>query len=483
MTNQSLDFSPEQFQELLEKGSALILKQYQNLEQQKAYHDFPQSEVEAWFDQPLPKEGMDPDALLAEIEQKVLEPASNNLGPYFYAYVMSGGNQISTIAESLVSTINQNQTKWHLAPSLSEIEKRVIRWTAEMIGFTQKAGGVFLTGGSEANLVGLTVARNLYFEHQNIRQKGIFGMNPFVVYASDETHNCVDKSVQLLGIGMDQLRRIPTDDQCRIKLNDLVQQIEEDIQAGFKPFCLIGNAGTVNTGAIDDLDTLADIAVRYEMWYHVDGAYGGLASALDSVKGQYKGMERADSIALDFHKWLYQPFEAGCLLVRNWSNLRKAYFTKAAYLDTSLELEKSRVDFNEYHFHLSRRAKAFKVWMSLKAYGFDRIKAMIQKDIDLTHYLAEQIRTSSDFNWIAQAHLAIVCFEYTRGLTDTNQITQLNQKLVQRIEQDGRIFMVGTTLKGKFALRACLINHRMHQGTIDYMLQVLREIGQEIELD
>ncbi len=216
------------------------------------------------------------------------------------------------------------------------------------------------------------------------------------------------------------------------------------------------------------------------MWFHREGAYGGLVAALDSLKEAYKGIELADSLAVDFHKWLYQPFEAGCLIVKDWQTLRRAYFKQADYLDTSLETGEGRLDFNEHYFQLSRNAKAFKVWMSLKAYGAQAMKEMIQKDIDLAQYLADRVEEAPDFELQARSDLAIACFRYTGDLTTESDIIDLNERLIPALEADGRVFITGTRLKGTFALRACLINHRKTEATTDYLLAVIREVGQKI---
>ncbi|KAA3636530.1 MAG: aminotransferase class I/II-fold pyridoxal phosphate-dependent enzyme [Bacteroidetes bacterium] len=483
MKKTSLDLKEKDFLALLEAVGKIITHQYQIIESKKAYHDFPQSEVESWFDEPLPQEPIDNFELLELIEEKVINTATGNLGPHMYAYVMAGGNQISTLAELLATTINQNAAKWHLAPALHEIEKRVVRWSTEMIGYTSGAGGVMVSGGSAANLTGLTVARNVYFEEQGIKAKGLFGQKPFIVYSSDQVHSCVDKSVQLLGIGTDHLRKIETDDNFVIDIQALEQQIQLDINNGQKPFCIIGNAGTVNTGAIDDLEALAGIAQKYDMWFHVDGAYGGLASSLDSIKDKYKGIDKADSIALDFHKWLYQPFEAGCTLVKEWSMLRRTYFKKAEYLDTSLELDDNRLEFNEHSFQLSRNSKAFKVWASIKSYGFSKIQQMIQKDIDLAKYLADQVEEAPDFELKARSDLAIACFRYTGNLQSEQDIDSINKALIPALEKDGRVFITGTKLRDEFVIRACLINHRKTRESTDFLLNTIRDVAKKLEDD
>ncbi|MBC3872736.1 pyridoxal phosphate-dependent decarboxylase family protein [Undibacterium flavidum] len=478
--NHSLDYSPQELSDILQKTSDLVLEQYAKVDQQDGFHHFPQAEVASWFDEPLPRASTNALALLDLVKQRVLDTATGNLGPNMYAYVMAGGNQISTVADFLCSTINQNATKWHLGAAMTEIEKRVVKWTAEMIGYTPDAGGVMVSGGSAATLTGLTVARNIFWRKHNINKNGLFGMKPFTVYCSTETHSSTDKSVSLLGIGTNQLRRVATDTDFKIDLDKLQLQIEQDIAAGFTPFCIVGNAGTVNTGAIDDLTALSQIAKQHGMWLHVDGAYGGLVSSLPELKTKYAGMELADSIALDFHKWLYQPFEIGCTLVHNWDVLRESYFKQADYLDTSLEVKTDRLEFNEHYFQLSRNAKAFKVWMSLKAYGFTQIQAMMQKDLDLTRYLEKQVRTSKDFELKSRSDLAIACFRYIGTGLSSEQIIRVNQELIPALETDGRVFITGTKLNGEFVLRACIINHRKSEASIDYLLDVVRDVAQKL---
>lgn len=477
--NNTLDFPPEQFEKLLNKTSGLVINQLSSLEEKKAYYYFPQKEVERWFDEPLPTEGMNPEEVIDLFKELVMDTATNNVGPYMYAYVMAGGSQMSLLAEKLTATINQNVGKWHLGPAVSEIEKRVVQWAGELTTFGKNCGGVMVSGGSAANLAGLTVARNIFFEKEKIREQGLFGMKPFTVYASTEVHGCVDKSLMELGIGTDHLRKIEVNPDFTINLDALKAAIEKDKVDGFIPFCVVGNAGTVNTGAIDDLTAISAIAKEHGMWFHIDGAYGGLPTCLKSIQKKYKGIELADSLALDFHKWMYQTFEAGCLLVKDFSILQRTYYKQASYLDTRLE-EQGRTNFNEHYFQLTRNAKAVKVWMSLKTYGMKKLKAMIQKDIDLAHYLAQQVDKADDFELKSTSHLAVTCFRYTNGLKDEKAIDELNRKLIPALEKDGRVFITGTTLHNQFVIRACLINHRMHEGTVDYLMKVIREIGLQI---
>ena len=476
----TLDFSNDIFKSLLDKSTDLIIKKYSDLHNQTGYHDISQKEVESWFDEKVPIKGMTADDVLEIVKEKIYDTATGNLGPNMYAYVMSGGNQISVIADKLSSAINQNVTKWHLAPAITEIDKRVIQWAAEITGFGNKVGGFIGSSGSSANLDGLTVARNIFFEKQNVRKHGLFGYKPFRVYCSEETHSSIDKSVQLLGIGTNNLKKIKINEDFTININALKKQIANDVSNGYLPFCIIGNAGTVNTGAIDNLEKLSRVANENKMWFHVDGCYGGLASSLDSKRNLYKGINLADSLALDFHKWLYQPFEVGCLLVKNWGVMERSYYQKASYLDKSLSNENGRLELNEHHFLLSRNAKSLKVWMTLKVYGLKRLKDMIQKDIDLTEYLKNEIKKSSDFELIADSPLAICCFRYIGGFDDESKIIKLNEKLISALESDGRIFITGTKLRGKLVLRACLNNHRKNITSTKYLISTIREVGKKL---
>lgn len=477
MSDKSLDISSQEFQKILNKSSGFILELFSNIYKQKGYHDFPQSEVERWFDEPLPEEGADCSMILDEVKTKVLDTATGNAGPNMYAYVMAGGTQVSIVADQLASAINQNQGKWHLGPAVNEMEKRVLSWGASMLDLDSQMGGILLSGGSAANLAGLTVARNVLLESQKVRKKGLFNSKPLIVYASREVHGCIDKSVELLGIGTEQLRKIETNPDFSISLDSLVKQIEKDEENGYQPFCVIGNAGTVNTGAIDDLEVLSAIAREKRLWFHVDGAYGGLAASLPALRPKYAGIEKADSVAIDFHKWLYQPFEAGCILVKDWETLKKAYFKEADYLDNSLETDSGRWNFNEYHFQLSKSTKSLKIWMSLKVYGMIKFREMIKKDIELAHYLAEQVEKSDDFELMSKSELAITCFRYIGSLKQEEEIIAINQKLVPALEKDGRIFITATRLNGKFAIRACVINHRKQMEDIDYLLDVIKDVA------
>ncbi|MBX2860616.1 MAG: aminotransferase class I/II-fold pyridoxal phosphate-dependent enzyme, partial [Vampirovibrio sp.] len=394
-----LDASLDTFEALLQQTVQLVLQRYKTLPTDNAYAGVSPPEIRQWFDEALPESGMDPEILLQQVKAQVLDTATLNIGPHMYAYVMTCGNQISILAELMAAAINQNGGKWHLAPALSELEQRVVQWGADFIGYSQEGeqdiGGVLVSGGSAANLTCLTIARNL-MAPEAVNEQGLFGLPPMVVYTSDQVHGCMDKSVQQLGIGTNHLRKIPSLPNCTIDIVALEAAIQQDLKDGLRPFCIVGNAGTVNTGAIDPLNPLADLCEKYDLWFHVDGAYGGLAAAVPEKKALYNGMDRADSVAIDFHKWLYQPYEAGCAMVKNWRQMRQTYYKAADYLSTDAS-QFERLDLNEYSFQLSRNFKALKVWMTFKTYGADLLRQSIARDIGHAEYLAEKLDASPEF--------------------------------------------------------------------------------------
>jgi aromatic-L-amino-acid decarboxylase len=477
-----LDCTPEQLREMLYHASDLVVKLYSDLDRKKIVHGKSPSQVRALFDEPLPRNPGEIRELIDRVEDDVLGAATLNMSPRFFAYVMGGPSHVSIIAELLAASLNQNCAKWHLSASASEIELQVIRWIAEFIDYPSETGGVLVSGGSAANMTCLAVARKVK-THFDVAADGLKAGPPLTVYVSEEGHSCLDKSLDLLGIGKNQLRKIPVKDDFTINVELLEKQILEDKSEGFYPICVIGNGGTVNSGVVDPLDLLADICSKYDLWFHVDAAYGGPAAATSIAGHLFKGIEKADSLALDPHKWLYVPFETGCVLIRNRQHLRDTFSILPDYL--RLDMDKSgRVDLMEYSFQLSRNFKALKVWMTFKAYGAEMLRDSIEENIRTMHYLAGLIEQSHDLECLAPAPLSAVCFRYltddVRYHEDEKYLSLLNKSILDAVERDGRIFITGTVIRGKTALRACCVNHRTGPEDVEYLLSVLREIGSSI---
>lgn len=478
----SLDFDSERFEKLLAQSAALVHELYSSLEQRRVHHATPPEAVNTLFNQPLPMEGREPETLLAEEIPKIFHHSTLNISPRFFAYVLGGGSQMGIIADQLNAALNQNMGKWHLAPAATEIERTVIQWISEFVNYRRDAGGVLLSGGSEANLTCLRVARDCQIPE--VKQTGLYGQRPYTLYASQETHSCVDKSVEMLGIGKANLRKIPVNEDFTIRLDALEDRIENDLKEGFVPFCIVGNAGTVNTGAVDPFDKLASIANQYGLWLHIDGAYGAPAASVASQKALFNGMEQADSIALDPHKWLQVPFESGCALVRNWSDLRSSFSILPSYLQAQSD-SADRWDWAHYNFQLTRSFKALKVWMQFQVYGARRLAQVIEDNIALAQLLVAEIKNSPDFQLMAPASLSIVCFRYqptVQGLTpDDPYYDSLNERLLLEIENRGEFFMTGTKLNGRTVLRFCCVNHRTTVKEIPALIAHLRNIGESLD--
>ena len=349
--------------------------------------------MEAVFGGPVPRSGTEADALLTILRDHLLPAAGNPNHPRMMAYVLSASTPLTALVEALVGSIKLRPTTWKNQPASCQIEVTVARWLGDMVGFADNAAGYMTTGGSWANLVALAVAR-VRRAGWDVRAEGVAGRPALTAYVSSEAHSCIDRSAELLGLGAANLRKIPVDDGFRVDLAALQASIDADVAAGCRPFCVIGNAGTVNTGAVDPLDSLADIAARHDMWFHVDGAYGALACLVPEERHRFAGLARADSLTLDPHKWLNAPFEAGCILTRDWRDLGDTFSLIPPYLRGAMGSEHNQY---EYGFELSRTDRALKVWLALRQYGVDRYAALIAGHLALARHLARLRRRRGRF--------------------------------------------------------------------------------------
>ena len=295
-----------------------------------------------------------------------------------------------------------------------------------------------------------------------------------VIYTSTQGHSCIQKAVELLGFGSDALRIIPVDADYRMDIAALEAQIAVDRAAGLRPVCVVANAGTVNTGAIDPLDALVDLCAREDLWFHIDGAYGGFGILAEQTAGLYKGIERADSLAIDPHKWLYMPVECGCCLVRDAQAMRNAYSLVPPYIRDDRALPW----FSEFGIQQTRGFKALKLWLTLQQVGLDGYKQLISRDIDLARQLQAKIRARSDFELVATGPLSVTCFLYVPS--NGADIEAINRKLIPLVQAEGQIFITGTELAGRFALRACIVNFRTSEADLDLLLNVIADAGQRV---
>jgi aromatic-L-amino-acid/L-tryptophan decarboxylase len=471
----NLDFTQDELRQYLNKAADIIDEIYSDKLNRRVFAGKSPSEVQSLFLENLPTDGVPITELLEKVRVDVVGAATMNIGPRYYGYITGGGNQVAILAEMLSASINQNNLKWHSSPVSSEMEKLVIRWVSQFIGYPETAAGAILDGGSTANFNCLAVARK-NMGPESLSDEGMYGQKPMTIYVSEEGHSSFDKAVDMLGIGKKYLRKIPVDEEFKIKTDLLEQEIQMDRNKGMNPICLIGIAGTTNTGAVDDLNALASIAEKNKIWYHVDAAYGGPAARVESVKDLFTGMEKADSVVINPHKWLYVPFEAACILVKEPEKLRRTFSHLPDYLKSD-DTGDGRTDQMEYQLPLTKSFKSLKVWMTLKAYGAKRLTDTIQNDIDHAKYLADLVRDSDDFELLAPVPLSITCFRYAPPGLGEKYVERLNQNLISQTEKDGRIFLTGTRLHGKTALRTCFINPRTTMKDVELILEVIRELG------
>lgn len=433
--------------------------------------------------EPLPCEGIGAEATYQQFRENVLPYPNGNLHPRYWGWVQGTGTPLGMMADMLAAAMNPHLAGFNQAPAI--VEEQVVMWLAELMGFPKGSSGVFASGGMMANIIGLAVARNAK-AGWNVREEGLQTVSPpITMYCSTETHGWVQKGVELLGIGNKYLRRIPVDDDFRMNLNALREALQRDREQGFKPVCVIGTAGTVNTGATDDLDALAGICAEEDVWFHVDGAFGALATFSPQLAPIVKGLEKADSVGFDLHKWGYLPFECACVLVRDKAAHHATFAMSPSYLAPQTRgVIAGGLPFTERGVDLTRGFKALKAWMSFKAHGINALAAAIEQNVGQTRHLADRVQTHPDLELLAPVPLNIVCFRYhPSAATSTlalEQLNTLNQELLLRLQESGRAVVSSTVLHGRFALRAAHVNHRSRLEDIDELVRAVVEIGNEL---
>ena len=476
----SLDYQDQEFKELINQAAEIIMSWQKNLRGAKIFSDPTPEEIRSVFEEPLPAKGLSSAQILKQVEHEVFKYSNYNPSPNYYGYITGGGNQAAILAEILKNALNQNNLKWHSAPANSEIEKVVIKWICQFIGYPEDATGVLCSGGSVANFLNLAVMRKIKCPI-DVANDGLFNAPRMTIYVSAEGHSSIDKGMDMLGLGKQHLRKIAVDDNFQVNTEAMGQQIKKDLQDGYLPIGIIGIAGTTNSGAVDNLNALADLADQFNLWFMVDAAYGGPAAQTTIAKAYFKGIERADSLLLNPHKWFYVPFEVACIIVKNKEHLRDTFSLVPDYL-TAGSVEKE--DLMDLNLQLTKDFKALKVWMTIKAYGSDQLKAAITNDIENAQYAAKICDESTDFELLAPVPLSIVCFRYLSDdpalRNDETRLDQLNNDLLDAIEADGRVFFAGTKINGKVALRINCTNHRRTAEDIVYLFKVLRELGGQL---
>ena len=405
----------------------------------------------------------------------------NTTHPRFWAWYMGSGMVMGAFAELLAATLNPNLGGANHAAPL--VEKQVIGWIRDMVGFPPESSGLLTSGASMANFTALTVARNTACGY-DVRHQGVRAApGALTAYASSEIHSCNQKAIETLGLGSDGLRKIPVDREYRMDLAALERRVAADREDGRVPFCVIATAGTINTGAIDDMHAIADFCAREKLWFHVDGAIGAVAVLADNVRGQLAGMERADSIALDLHKWMHIPFEAGCVVVRDPSAHRESFALVPEYLQREADgrgMASGALWFSDYGLQLTRQFRALKVWMSVKEHGLQRFGRMIARNVEQARYLGRLVEQAEGLELTAPIGLDIVCFRFNPGGLDVEELNRLNQLLLVELQESGLAAPSYTTLQGNYCLRVAISNHRSRDEDFELLVREVLRIAKRL---
>jgi aromatic-L-amino-acid/L-tryptophan decarboxylase len=473
---------PKDWEELRALGHRMLddtLDYLSSVGDRPAWQPVPES-VKDHLKQPLPTEPQATAAVYQEFVENILPYTNGNRHPRFWGWVQGNGTPLGMLADMLASGMNPHMAGFDQAPAL--VEHQVLSWLTEMMGMPPETSGLLIGGGTMANITGLAVARHAKAGF-DVRELGLQESDRpmLTMYGSAETHGWAQKGAELLGLGNRAFSRVRIDDDFRIDINALRRAVDEDRRAGHRPFCVIGNAGTVNTGATDDLQALADFCRDEKLWFHVDGAFGALAKIVPSLAPIVDGIERADSLAFDLHKWMYLPFEVACVLVRDANAHREAFTLKPSYLaESSRGVIAGGLPFAERGIELTRSFRALKVWMSLKVHGINAFSRLIEQNVRQARYLADLIEAHTDLELLAPVPLNIVCLRFAPKDVSPSALDRVNEEILVRIQEKGLAVPSSTRIDGKFALRVANTNHRSRREDFDLLVKAVTEIGRTI---
>ncbi len=434
--------------------------------------------VRSSFLTPLPRAPEPLVNVYQTITETVMRYPMGNIHPRFWSWYMGASNFTGALGEFLAAIQGSNLGGGDHAAAL--MDQQVVNWCKEMIGFPTSASGTLVSGGSMANIIGLTVARNEKSE-VDVREHGVGALQkPLRFYGSDQVHGCHRKAMEALGLGNGALRRIPSDSGLRMDIGALRSAIADDRAAGFQPACVIASAGTVNTGAIDDLVALGTLAAEEDLWLHVDGCIGALLAIAPENAYRVAGIEKAHSVALDPHKWLHTPFEAGCALVRDAAAHRNAFSAAHEYMETAVRGLASAPWLHEYSLQTSRGFRALKIWMSLKEHGIEKFGRLIDQNIAQARYLTDLIEAEPVLELVAPTNINIVCFRYRPRDLNRAALKSTNSEIMIRLQEEGVAALSDTTVHGEHCLRAAINNHRTRRGDLELLVKEVIRLGDSI---
>ena len=434
---------------------------------------------------PLPETGTDPAELIDQTARLLFDHSLLNGHPRFFGYITAPPAPIGILGDFLASAVNPNVGAWMLSPAATEIEGQTVRWIASLIGYPEECGGLLVSGGNMANMVGFLAARAAK-GGADLREQGVATGARLRAYASAETHTWIQKAADISGLGTAAIRWIPTDASLRMDVAALRRQIEADRAAGDTPAFVVGTAGSVSTGAVDSLREIAAVCREHGLWFHVDGAYGGFAAAVPEAPDDLRGLTQADSVAVDPHKWLYAPLEAGCALVREADALRAAF----AYHPPYYHFEERATNYVDYGPQNSRGFRALKVWLALRHVGAAGYRQMIGDDIRLSQAMADAVRGHAELEFVTQS-LSITTFRFvprdvraSAGTPETEQyLDALNREVLDRLQRGGEAFVSNAVIGGRYVLRACIVNFHTTRADVEAVPEIVARVGRAVDAE
>jgi len=461
--DRTLELTRDEMRSIVDEAARRVIDHIESLPSQPSYDTEGGAALARSVIEPLPREGRPVGELLDLLFDRLVPKSFNTASPGYLAYVPGGGLVHSAVADFIADSVNRYVGVWAAAPALAQLESNVIRWFCDIVGFPSEARGVLTSGGSLANLFAIVAARK-----QRLPEDFLRG----TIYTSDQAHHSVPKAAATAGFPRDSMRLIETDDVKRVRVAAMADRIAADRRAGLHPFLIVGHAGTTNTGAVDDLDALAELARREGLWFHIDAAYGGFFMLTERGRSRMKGIDRADSVVLDPHKGLFLPYGTGCLLVRDGETLRQAFAQSAAYMP-GYQQDPDFVDFCEYSPELSRDFRGLRVWLPIKMHGIEPFRRNLEEKLQLAEWAAEELRRIHGIEIVAEPQLSILAFRFAPPGHSPESLDDLNRDLLSRINARRRVYLTGTQLDGRFVIRICVLSFRTH---LDRMRMCIEDI-------
>ncbi|HEX8816745.1 MAG TPA: pyridoxal-dependent decarboxylase [Terriglobales bacterium] len=462
---------PKEFREMGHKVVDQLAEYFEHIEEKPVFPNVEPRVVNALFNEPLPENPTAPDRVLAELNEKLLPYCTHVGHPGYMGLITPSPNPVGVIGDFICSALNQNVGAYSIGPSAVAMERRVVRWLTDLCGYGPSAGGNLTSGGMTANFIGMKVGRDAV-THDRAQHDGIH--ERWAVYASEERHVSIDKAVDCVGLGRNALRALPTDEQFQVRIDALEAAIAEDKKNGVKPMCIVGIFGTTNTGAVDDMRALRRIADREGMWLHADAAYGGGMLLSHAWSMRDRGLELADSITIDPHKWFYAPLDAGAILVKDAARLTASFGIRPSYLTDEFDQANERYQYYVHGFEQSRRFRSLKVWMSFKRYGTRQIGEWIDNNVRQARHMYGLAVNDPEFEAASEPPMSAICIRFVGDGLSEADAKDLHAEVAQRVERSGKFWMSTTELKGKSWFRINPVNFRTREKHMEELFGLLK---------